>query len=163
MARCFRRNSDCLGRRTVLAKWRGQPMVAYPSLPDRRKQRHDRLVFPDIPDCRDNVELLTTLPLRPMGLEAAQRPRLSPTLRSRNTIGTSQSFQASATTPKKKTAAQDVPCPVRPAPSLLTLPAPSPRQRIRPHLEVHHLGRVLLAAFNVERGAVAGVRPYPAA
>src|SRR5260370_33070144 len=39
----------------------------------------------------------------------------------------------------------------------------SPRQRIRPHLEMHHLGRVLLAALDAEPGAVAGVRPHAAA
>src|SRR5215471_1283009 len=33
----------------------------------------------------------------------------------------------------------------------------SPRQRVRPHLEVHHFRRILLAALDVERGAVASV------
>src|SRR5580692_2877801 len=45
----------------------------------------------------------------------------------------------------------------------LACPLYSPRQRIRAHLEVHDLRRVLLAAFQVERRAVAGVRPDAAA
>src|SRR5262249_34270586 len=64
MARRFRCDFGSVGGHTVLAKWRRQPLVPCPSLSDCCEQRDDRVVFPYIPYCGDDIELLTRRRLR---------------------------------------------------------------------------------------------------